>query len=91
MTTPSTTAATAAATTRSTTAATTEAVFYWNQRQECMPRAQIEQHQVQTLRKQLAYVHERSPFYRRKLDTAGIRPDDVRSIEDVRRIPFTDK
>ena len=73
------------------TAATTEAVFYWNQRQECMPRAQIEQHQLQMLRRQLAYAHERSPFYRRKLNAAGIRPDDIRGIEDVRRIPFTDK
>lgn len=71
--------------------ATTEAVFYWNQRLECMPRGQLEQYQLQKLREQLAHVYARSPFYRRKLDAAGIRPDGIRSMDDVRRIPFTDK
>jgi phenylacetate-CoA ligase len=71
--------------------ATTEAVFYWNQRLECMPRGQLEQYQLQKLREQLAHVYARSPFYRRKLDAAGIRPEGIRSMDDVRRIPFTDK
>lgn len=70
---------------------TTEEVVYWNRQQECMPRDQIEQHQLQALRKQLARVHERSPFYRRKFDAAGIRPDQVRTLADLRRIPCTEK
>ena len=70
---------------------TTEKVFYWNQQRECMPRDQLEPYQLQKLREQLAHVCEHSPFYRRKLDAAGIRPGDIRSMDDVRRIPFTDK
>ena len=68
-----------------------EQVTYWNARLECMPRPQLEEYQLARLRDQLGYVHERSPFYRRKLDAAGTRPGDVRSIDDVRRIPFTEK
>jgi phenylacetate-CoA ligase len=66
-------------------------VEYWNERLERMPRPELEQHQLARLRDQVAYVHERSPFYRRKLDAAGIAPDALRSLEDVRRIPFTVK
>ena len=70
---------------------TTDEVLYWNRQQECQPRAQIEQHQLQALRQQLAHVQEHSPFYRRKLAAAGIRPDDIGSMADVLRIPCTDK
>ena len=69
----------------------TDNVLYWNRERECMPRPQIERLQLETLRHRLAHVHERSPFYRRKLDAVGIRPDDIRTMEDVRRIPFTVK
>lgn len=66
-------------------------ITYWNERLECMPRPQLEQYQLQTLRDQLGYIRERSPFYRRKLEAAGIVADDIRSLEAVRRIPFTEK
>jgi phenylacetate-CoA ligase len=66
-------------------------VLYWNERQECMPRSELETHQLGRLREQLAYLRERSPFYRRKLQAAGMAPEDVRSREDVQRLPFTEK
>lgn len=66
-------------------------VTYWNPRLECMPRAELERYQLGKLGEQLAYVYARSPFYRRKLDAAGIKPGEIRSIDDVRRIPFTVK
>jgi phenylacetate-CoA ligase len=66
-------------------------VFYWNERMERMPRPELAQYQLGKLRDQLAYVHARSPFYRRKLDAAGVRPDAIRSYDDVRGIPFTEK
>ena len=67
------------------------AITYWNERLECMPRPDLERHQLGRLREQLAYVRERSPFYRRKLDAAGIAPEEIGSLEDVRRLPFTEK
>jgi phenylacetate-CoA ligase len=39
----------------------------------------------------MTYVYERAPFYRRKFDDAGIRPEHIKTLEDVSRIPFTIK
>jgi len=47
--------------------------------------------QEERLRAQLRHAYEHSPFYRHKLDEAGVRPEDVRTIADVRRLPFTTK
>ncbi|MCP4327287.1 MAG: phenylacetate--CoA ligase [Alphaproteobacteria bacterium] len=66
-------------------------VDYWNAEFECMPRSQLERYQLDRVREQLAFVYERSPFYRCKFDDAGLRPDDIRTVDDVRRIPFTEK
>jgi phenylacetate-CoA ligase len=68
-----------------------EGVTYWRQEHECLPRDRLEALQLARLRERLAHVHARSPFYRRKLDAAGVRPDAVCSMDDVRRIPFTVK
>lgn len=66
-------------------------VAYFDERVERMPQPQLLEHQLRQLRERLSYVIERSPFYRRKLDAAGIRAGDVRTLDDVRRIPFTEK
>jgi phenylacetate-CoA ligase len=66
-------------------------VAYFDERVERMPQPQLLEHQLRQLRERLSYVSERSPFYRRKLDAAGIRARNVRTLDDVRRIPFTEK
>jgi phenylacetate-CoA ligase len=66
-------------------------IAYFDERVERMAQPQLLEHQLTLLRERLHYVRSRSPFYRRKLDAAAIRPDDVRTLDDVRRIPFTDK
>jgi phenylacetate-CoA ligase len=66
-------------------------IVYWDEPLERMAQAQLRELQLRLMRERLAYVHERSPFYRRKLDAAGIRPREIGTIEDVRRIPPTDK
>ena len=66
-------------------------VAYFDERVERMPQPQLLEHQLRQLRERLSYVSERSPFYRRKLDAAGIRAGNVRTLDDVRRIPFTEK
>ncbi len=69
----------------------TDGVIYWDREHETLPRELLEEHQLELLRKQLSHVYARSPFYRRKLDEAAVRPEDVRTMADVRRIPFTEK
>lgn len=66
-------------------------VVYWKAEEECLPRQELEKLQLERLRQQLAHVSERSPMYKRKLSAAGISPSDIRSIDDVSCIPFTEK
>ena len=47
--------------------------------------------QTARLRAQYAYLRERSPFYRRKFDAAGLGDGAIRSLEDLQRVPFTAK
>lgn len=43
------------------------------------------------LQAQLKYAYEKSPFYKKKWDKAGITPEDIRSLEDFEQIPFVTK
>jgi phenylacetate-CoA ligase len=46
-------------------------------------------HQLQGLKWTVRHAFEGSPFYRQKLEAAGITPDDIRSLDDLRRLPLT--
>jgi phenylacetate-CoA ligase len=63
----------------------------WNPEYECMDREALTALQLRRLQTTVAWVHERVPYYRDQLDAAGLRPRDIRSLDDVRRLPFTDK
>ena len=63
----------------------------WNREIETMPRGQLRELQERRLREQVAHVHARSPFYRRKFSDVGLEPGDIRTLDDVRRLPFTTK
>jgi phenylacetate-CoA ligase len=58
---------------------------------EEMPPAALRDLQERKLRSQLAYVWDRSPFYREKLSAAGVTSKDVRTIDDLAHVPFTTK
>ena len=58
---------------------------------ETMPRESIRRIQLEKLRQQAAWAFERVPWYRERFRALGVRPEDIRSLEDVRRLPFTDK
>jgi phenylacetate-CoA ligase len=58
---------------------------------ECAPPAERRQAQGVALQRQVAHAHANSPFYRRKLDAAGLRPEAVQSVGDLARLPFTTK
>jgi len=45
--------------------------------------------QLERLQALVSRVYENVPFYRKRLDEAGVRPGDVQSLEDLKRIPFT--
>ncbi|NLG85178.1 MAG: phenylacetate--CoA ligase [Firmicutes bacterium] len=47
--------------------------------------------QVARLQEAVARAYARVPFYRKKFDGAGVRPEQIRSLDDLRRLPFTIK
>jgi phenylacetate-CoA ligase len=53
-----------------------------------LPREQLVALQSERLRAMVAYVHETSPFWRRKLEQSGVAPGDVQSVADLPRLPF---
>ena len=65
-----------------------EKVIMYKPELETMRREKLLELQLQLFRKQMAYVYERAPFYRRKFDEAQVRPEHIRTLEDVSRIPF---
>ncbi len=65
--------------------------MYWEPENETMGREELEQLQLERLQSTLSRVYMNVPFYRRKFDEAGIDPDDFRSLDDVRKLPFTTK
>ncbi|MGE4297076.1 MAG: phenylacetate--CoA ligase family protein [Desulfovibrionaceae bacterium] len=65
--------------------------MFWQQKYECMERDELTQLQLERLQSTLNRVARNVPFYRDKFDALDIDPDDFRSLDDVRRLPFTTK
>ena len=63
----------------------------WNNNKECMPRAQMRELQGKRLHKIVDYVYHNVPFYRDKLQQMDIKPEDITSIDDIVKLPFTTK
>jgi phenylacetate-CoA ligase len=64
---------------------------YFDERIETMPPAWTRRLEEERLAEQVSRCYERSPFYRRKFEDAGVRPEQVERLEDLARLPFTTK
>ena len=64
---------------------------YWNEKIETMPAQEIKKHQLKLLKEQVNYCYEHSSFYHKKFDSIGLKPADIRSFDDLSKIPFTVK
>jgi len=64
---------------------------YFNEEFETLPRLALEALQLKRLQQTLERVYCNVPFYRQSLDRAGFKPQDVESLDDLRRLPFTTK
>ena len=58
---------------------------------ETASREHIREIQLAKLKDQVAWTYERVAWYRDKLDERGVKPSDIKTLEDVRLLPFTDK
>jgi len=62
----------------------------WNDH-ETMPREELRALQLERLQKLVARVYDKVPYYRGKMDKVGVKPKDIRTLEDIRLLPFTTK
>ncbi len=58
---------------------------------ETLPKDELEKLQLSRFQYQLERVYANVPFYKKKFDEAGIKPQDIKSLSDVRHLPFTEK
>ena len=63
---------------------------FFDEKMETMTRAQIEALQLERLQATVQHCMN-SPFYRKRFEEAGLKPEDIKTLDDIRRIPFTTK
>ncbi|MCX7988052.1 MAG: phenylacetate--CoA ligase [Thermodesulfovibrio sp.] len=65
--------------------------MFWNKEIECINEEQLKEIQLQRLKDTVKRAYEKVPYYKRKFDEVGITPDDIKRLDDLRKIPFTSK
>lgn len=61
---------------------------YWNPKTETLPKEQLRALQLIKLQRSVTRAYEKSPFHRRLYEKAGVKPDQIQSLDDIRRLPF---
>lgn len=64
---------------------------FFNPEFETLKRSELEVLQLERLKATVKHCYEGSAFYHKRLDSVGIKPTDIRSLDDLQRIPFTTK
>jgi len=63
----------------------------WNKEIECMSRQDMRILQSERLKQLVQKVYDNVAFYRRRMDEMGVKPEDIQSIDDIVKLPFTYK
>lgn len=61
----------------------------WNRDMECADRGYIKELQTARLKETVKRCYERVPFYTRKFDEIGLKPEHIKTLNDIKEIPFT--
>jgi len=64
---------------------------YWDEKIETLPRLELEALQLESLKEIVAFSYENSPYYKRSFDEAGVKPSDIRTLDDLAKFPFVTK
>ena len=64
---------------------------YWDEKFETMPPEEMKKFQLEHLKKTLKWAYEKIPFYKNAFDEKGVKPDDLKMLEDLSKFPFTVK
>mgnify|MGYP006385861017 len=62
--------------------------MYYNEEIETMDRESLRRLQSERLVHIVRYTYENVEFYRKRMDEAGVKPEDIRSIDDISKLPF---
>lgn len=65
--------------------------MFWNKELECVDEERLRELQLSRLKETVKKVYERVPFYRKKFEEVGLKPEDIRTLDDIRYLPFTSK
>ncbi|MFP4072359.1 MAG: phenylacetate--CoA ligase family protein [Desulfovibrionales bacterium] len=65
--------------------------MYWEESKECIARPDLEQLQLERLQSTLYRVYKNVPLYRSRFKAMRFNPEDIRSLDDLRSLPFTTK
>ena len=64
---------------------------YYQPEVECASREQIREWQYERLTKQVKHVYDNVPYYRAKMEEVGLVPEDIKSMDDLHKLPFLTK
>lgn len=62
---------------------------YWNEKGETMPLEKLRKLQEEALKELVERAYNKTKFYRRMFDEAGVKPGDIKTLDDIRQLPFT--
>lgn len=68
-----------------------EDVYIFNPERECMSREDLKELQLRRLQSIVKYAYENVPFYQNSFDKAGVKPEDIKTLEDIQLLPFITK
>ncbi len=64
---------------------------FWNREVETLSEKELKRLQLERLKRVVETVYNRVPHYRKKFEEAGVKPSDIKSLEDIVKLPFTTK
>lgn len=63
----------------------------WNEEIESKSREEMKKLQLERLQAVVKYAYENVPYYKKRFDEEGVKPEDIKTMEDIQKLPFTTK
>jgi phenylacetate-CoA ligase len=63
----------------------------WNEEIECMPPDEMKKTQLKRLQDTVKRAYENVPYFQKRFDEEGIKPEDIKTLNDIQKLPLTTK
>ncbi len=64
---------------------------FWDETTETLPQKELKDLQLERLKKLVCYVYEKNSGYKKRFKSAGVKPSDIKRLEDLEKLPFLTK